>query len=33
MKTDWEGLLIGVLGLTVFSILLIGSLHVAGSGL
>jgi hypothetical protein len=33
MKADWEALLILVMGLTVFGILTIGSLQVAGSGL
>jgi hypothetical protein len=31
MKADWEALLIAVMGITVFSILIVGSLQVAGS--
>lgn len=33
MNVDWEALLIVVMGLTVFGILAVGSLQVAGSGL
>jgi hypothetical protein len=33
MKADWEALLIIVMGLTVFGILAVGSIQVAGSGL
>ena len=33
VKADWEALLIAVMGLTVFAILAVGSLQVAGSGL
>ncbi len=33
MKADWEALLIVVMGLTVFGILAVGSLQVAGSSI
>jgi hypothetical protein len=33
MNVDWEALLIIAMGLTVFGILAVGSLQVAGSGL
>ena len=31
MKADWEALLIAVMGFTVFGILFVGAMQVAGS--